>query len=264
MEIVSQSVEVPGGRLYAKRWEPASRSTLAPIVLLHDSLGSVELWRDFPALLSAATGRAVIAYDRLGFGRSSSRHQLPSPRFVSEEAELYLPPLLAALAVDRVVLFGHSVGGGMAIIAAGALGERCEAVISESAQAFVEQRTLDGIRAAQAGFAEARAFDRLRQYHADKAEWVLRAWTDTWTSEAFAAWSLREELPRMRCPALIIHGDQDEYGSTAFPETIRQLAGGPTQMEVIEGCGHVPHRTHRELVLRLVTEFLRQLETAGS
>jgi pimeloyl-ACP methyl ester carboxylesterase len=178
---------------------------------------------------------------------------------VSEEAELYLPPLMAALGLERVVLFGHSVGGGMAIIAAGQLGARCEAVISESAQAFVEQRTLDGIRAAQAGFAEERAFDRLRQYHADKAAWVLRAWTDTWTSELFATWSLRDELPRMRCPALIIHGDRDEYGSTAFPETIRQLAGGPTQMQVIEGCGHVPHRTHRALVLLLVADFLRPL-----
>jgi pimeloyl-ACP methyl ester carboxylesterase len=257
-----QFVAVPGGQLYVKRWQPETENKLAPMVLLHDSLGCVELWRDFPAQLCEATGRTAIAYDRLGFGRSSRRHRLPSQRFVSEEAELYLPPLLAALQLNQVVLYGHSVGGGMAIIAAGQLAERCLAVISESAQAFVEQRTLEGIRQAQSGFEDARAFGKLQQYHGDKAEWVLRAWTDTWTAEGFARWSLADDLPRMRCPALIIHGDRDEYGSTAFPETICRLAAGPTQLHVLPRCGHVPHRSHRDLVLALIAGFLSVLGTS--
>lgn len=255
-----QYVTVPGGQLFVKRWQPDIADKRAPIVLLHDSLGCVALWRDFPALLCDVTGRTVIAYDRLGFGRSSRRHGLPSTRFVSEESELYLPPLLAALALERVVLFGHSVGGGMAIIAAGNLGKRCVAVISESAQAFVEQRTLDGIRQAQLGFEDARAFGKLQQHHGDKAEWVLRAWTDTWTAESFARWSLADELPKMSCPALIIHGDEDEYGSTAFPDTICRLAGGPTEKHVLPHCGHVPHRSDRDEVLALIKDFCHELD----
>lgn len=259
MQTAEHLVKVAGGELYAKSWQPERVQSDAAIVLLHDSLGCVELWRDFPAALSDATAHAVIAYDRLGFGRSSRRHELPSRHFIREEAELYLPALLGALTIDNVVLFGHSVGGGMAITAAGLLGTRCRAVISESAQTFVEQRTRQGIVQAQAGFADARAFAKLTQYHGDKAEWVLRAWTETWLSEAFASWTLAAELPEMRCPSLVIHGNNDEYGSVAFPEMIRRLAGGRCQMEVIADCGHVPHRSHRETVLMLIKEFLGDL-----
>jgi pimeloyl-ACP methyl ester carboxylesterase len=254
-----QCVNVPGGSVYVKRWQPLAAASDVPIVLLHDSLGCVELWREFPELLCRTTGRPVVAYDRLGFGRSLPRRELPSPRFVSEEAEVYLPPLLDALGIERLVLCGHSVGGGMALIGAGYLRPRCAAVITESAQAFVEQRTLEGIARAKSGFEDPRAFDKLRLYHGDKAEWVLQAWTETWSSEAFARWSLAEDLPKVHCPSLIIHGDQDEYGSIAFPETIARLASGPSQMHVISGCGHVPHRSHREVVLAWVRDFLRAL-----
>jgi pimeloyl-ACP methyl ester carboxylesterase len=130
-------------------------------------------------------------------------------------------------------------------------------VISESTQAFVEARTRQGIVQAQSEFKDPRAFAKLQQYHGDKAEWVLRAWTDTWLSEAFTNWSLSAELPEMRCPALVIHGDSDEYGSTAFPETIHRLAGGSCQLHVLAGVGHVPHRSHRDVVLPLISDFLK-------
>jgi pimeloyl-ACP methyl ester carboxylesterase len=256
VQISEHMVSVRGGRMYAKRWQPKQPALDVPVVLLHDSLGCVELWRDFPEALCNATGRAVVAYDRLGFGRSDRRSELPSNRFISEEAEIYLPALLDALALENVVLCGHSVGGGMAIIAAGCLTSRCAAVISESAQAFVEPRTRQGILRAQSEFKDPRAFVKLQQYHGEKAEWVLRAWTDTWLSDAFTGWSLSAELPQMRCPSLVIHGDSDEYGSTAFPETIARLAGGPCQMHVLTGVGHVPHRSHKEVVLRLISDFL--------
>lgn len=256
VQISEHMVIVPGGRMYAKRWQPKQPALDVPVVLLHDSLGCVELWRDFPEALCSATGRAVIAYDRLGFGRSDRRSELPSARFIHEEAEIYLPALLDALALEKVALCGHSVGGGMAVIAAGRFGERCAAVITESAQAFVEPRTREGILQAQSEFKDPRAFAKLQQYHGEKAEWVLRAWTDTWLSDAFTSWSLSAELPKMLCPSLVIHGDNDEYGSTAFPETICRLAGGPCQMHVLPGVGHVPHRSHRDVVLRLISDFL--------
>lgn len=233
---------VPGGEVFVRTWMPSASSHSIPLVLLHDSLGCVELWREFPARLAERLNRPVIAYDRLGFGRSSPRHELPSPQFIREEAEVQVPALCTALGLAEFVLFGHSVGGGMALLIAATQPTKCQAVITESAQAFVEERTRAGIRAAQALFQQPEQMARLRKYHGDKAEWVLRAWTETWLSPAFDEWTLGPDLPRVRCPVLAIHGDQDEFGSVAFPRFIVEHIGGPAELAVLEGVGHVPHR----------------------
>jgi pimeloyl-ACP methyl ester carboxylesterase len=128
----------------------------------------------------------------------------------------------------------------MAIAIAATQGARCRFVVTESAQAFVEQRTLDGIVAAKAQFERNDQFARLARWHGDKAAWVLDAWTQVWLDPAFAAWSLDRWLPQVRCPVLAIHGDRDEYGSVAFPERIAHGVQGPARMVVLEACGHVP------------------------
>lgn len=255
--ISEQFVQISGGTLFVKTWTPNNPSKNPPLILLHDSLGCVEMWRDFPQALCTQTGRKIIAYDRLGFGRSSAREALPSPRFVSEEAEIYLPALLKSLNIQRFALFGHSVGGAMAVVSAGALAGQCEAVITESAQAFVEDRTREGISKAKGDFADPKIFAKLEKYHGAKTRWVLDAWIEVWLSDAFADWSLKADLPKMKCPALVIHGDQDEYGSVRFPDMICQYAGGRTEKQVLQNFGHVPHRESPELTLQLVKEFLR-------
>lgn len=202
----------------------------------------------------------MIAYDRLGFGQSSPRAERPSIDFIDEEARLFLPALRHALDLPRYVLFGHSVGGAMALTMA-ANDEGCTAVITESAQAFVEARTLDGIRAAQAQFAVPQQFARLARLHGDKARWVLDAWTEVWLSPEFAAWNLDASLARIRCPVLAIHGDLDEYGSVEFPRRIVGKANGPTQGAILEGCGHVPHRERQGDVLHLTAAFLDRYDS---
>lgn len=255
IQIFDSFETVPGGRVFVRRWklEPNLR---APILLVHDSLGSVELWRDFPEALVGSTGRSVIAYDRLGFGQSTPRRGLPSVDFIVEEAEVYLPALLQALNLDRVVLLGHSVGCGMALIAASIHPEMCESVVSVAAQAYVEPLTLSGIRSAEAKFKEADQVEKLAKYHGEKARWVLDAWTKVWLSPGFSSWSLEPYLPRVLCPVLAIHGDQDEYGSVAFPRRIVGLVGGASELAILEHCGHGPHREKKELVLQLVASFL--------
>ena len=153
-------VEVPGGSIFVRRWS-AGRSERPPIVLLHDSLGSVDQWRDFPDALTRATNRTAVAYDRLGFGRSTRRLERPSVDFVCEEAGSFFPPLRRALGMTRFALFGHSVGGAMALAIAAREGEACEAVITEAAQAFVEPRTLAGIRSAKEQFGDPGQFEKL-------------------------------------------------------------------------------------------------------
>jgi pimeloyl-ACP methyl ester carboxylesterase len=249
-------VDVDGGRIFVRQWTPDAAASVPPLVLLHDSLGSVELWRDFPAALARCLGRRVIAYDRLGFGRSSACERAPSLDFILEEAQAHFPALRDALGLERYGLFGHSVGGAMAVVIAALDGTRCRLIVTESAQAFVEARTLDGIRAAQAQFENADAFARLERWHGAKARWVLDAWTQAWLDPAFADWNLDAWLPRVCCPVLAIHGDRDEYGSAAFPERIARGVQGPAECVILDGCGHVPHRERPERVLALVSRFL--------
>lgn len=256
--IASQDVHVstPQGRLFARRWDPAARDAdAAPIVLLHDSLGCVELWRDFPEQLAAATGRAVIAYDRLGFGRSDPNPATLTTGFVEAEARDGFQAVRQALGIGRFIAFGHSVGGGMGICCAATHPQDCDALITESAQTFAENRTLDGIRAAQRNFAEPGQLDRLKKYHGDKAAWVLSAWVDTWLSPAFADWKLDDALRQVKCPVLALHGEVDEYGSAAHPEIIARLTGG--KQALLENCGHVPHREQAHIVLDLAGQWLR-------
>lgn len=254
-EVLDSLVEVPGGSIFVRRWS-AGHSERPPIVLLHDSLGSVDQWRDFPDALVRATGRTAVAYDRLGFGKSTQRSERPSLDFVSDEAVRFFPPLRRALGITRLALFGHSVGGAMALAIAALQGEACEAVITEAAQAFVEPRTLAGIRAAKEQFGDPGQFEKLARWHGSKARWVLDAWTEVWLSPGFSSWSLERHLGKIRCPVLAIHGDRDEYGSVEFPRRITRGVKGPSQLAILNRCGHVPHRERRDEVLRLTSSFL--------
>ncbi|KWF91106.1 alpha/beta hydrolase [Burkholderia cepacia] len=277
--IEETTVETPQGRLFVKRWrggpvqravgagepaasepatpEPAAPKPAAPIVLLHDSLGCVDLWRDFPAQLASVTQRDVIAYDRLGFGRSDRHPGKLGTTFVRDEADHAFAALLDQLDVDAFVALGHSVGGGMAVGCAAAYPARCRALVTIAAQAFVEDRTLAGIRDAGQQFDEPGQLDRLARYHGDKAEWVLRAWVDTWLSPAFRHWSLDDELPRVQCATLAIHGEDDEYGSDVHPKRIAARVAGPSSYLLLGRCGHMPHRERTDDVLAAIATFLR-------
>lgn len=253
-------IEVPGGLVFTRSWCASGEPAGAPLVLLHDSLGCVETWRDFPAQLAARLGRDVYAYDRLGFGRATPMDNPLSLEFIEKEAREVFPGLLEALELDQVIVLGHSVGGSMAVAIAAALPARCAAVITESAQAFVEPRTLEGVAAAKQRFNTEERLARLGRYHGTKAKWVLDAWTETWLNPLFANWSLDRHLSAVRCPALVMHGDEDEFGSSAFPERIASGVPGPAQMHIFEGVGHVPHRQVPDRVFDAVEAFVSKLQ----
>ncbi|MFY0991918.1 alpha/beta fold hydrolase [Halomonas sp. C05BenzN] len=245
----------PRGERFAARWAPPGGETpRSPIVLLHDSLGCVALWREFPAMLAVASGREVIAYDRLGFGKSAC-HPGPQPTsFIADEAEAF-DELRERFGLARFMALGHSVGGAMATEIAGRHADGCEALITVAAQACIEPRTLAGIREAEHAFRNPAAMARLTKHHGDKAEWVLRAWVDTWHAEAFADWTLDSALHRVTCPTLVIHGKHDEYGSLAQPERIAGGVAGPIETAILP-CGHVPHRECPEQLIATLQPFL--------
>ena len=255
--ITEQFVPAPGGgNLYVKSWTPPESNTWPPVILFHDSIGCVDMWRQFPAALAAHLKTRVIAYDRLGFGRSSARSGLPSIRFVTEEAETYFPALRSQLGVQQFIAFGHSVGGGMAVLAGGRSGADCRAVITESAQSHVEDLTLRSIAAGKSKFGDANELAKLERYHGQKARWVVDAWTDTWLTPEFRDWTIEHELPKVVCPLLAIHGELDEYGSVGFPDTLAALTSGVAEKLILRSCGHVPHREQQEAVLDGVKKFL--------
>lgn len=262
MKIPFQDISIQGhaGRLFVRIWSSEEPDAGPPIILFHDSLGCVELWRNFPAELCAKTGRRVIAYDRLGFGRSDAYPGKLPLDFVAKEAEADFAAVLQRLAIGRFVLFGHSVGGGIAVNCAARFGAACVALITESAQAFVEDRTVQGIEEAREFFKDAGQVARLKKYHGEKAEWVLDAWIGSWLSPAFASWSLTPVLPRVGCPVLVIHGVDDEYGSMRHPELIGRLAGGTAQVEIMADTRHVPHREKEAVVVGAVARFLQALD----
>lgn len=267
MTVTTQSFRIATarGELQVQRWQTAAVAATpgvvapAPIVLLHDSLGSVALWRDFPAQLAAATGRMVLAYDRLGFGLSDAAPGPLGADFVAQEAQGDFAALQHALGLERFMVLGHSVGGGMAAHVAAAYPQQCVALVTESAQTFVEDRTLEGIRVARDQFAQPGQLERLSKYHGDKAAWVLSAWVDTWLSPAFAGYSMQAALAQVRCPVLAIHGEQDEYGSLVHPRNIAAWVPGTVEQEIVAGGGHVPHREQPERIVARIAQFVQPL-----
>ena len=264
MTVVTQDHEIPTerGKLFARIWVPTPRpSQGSPVLLLfHDSLGCVATWRDFPEELARATRHTVIAYDRLGFGRSDPHAGSLPFTFIRDEAET-VPEVCAALGVDTIIPFGHSVGGGMAIATAARWPERCVAVVTEAAQSFIEAHTLAGVRAARETFQEPDEFERVVRRHGTKAQWVLSAWTDTWLAPDFADWRLDDDLWQVRCPTLTMHGDSDEYGSVAHVVRIMSLVQGSLRGVILRSCGHLPHR---EVTPRVMSEVSRVLLTRSS
>jgi pimeloyl-ACP methyl ester carboxylesterase len=222
---------------------------------MHDSLGCVDLWRDFPEQLARSSSRIVIAYDRLGFGRSSINKKTPTIDFIWNEAEHYFPDIKLAAQLNKYYLFGHSVGGAMSIEIA-AVDKDCLGVMTESAQAFIEDITIEGIREAKTIFQHPQQMKRLKKWHGNKANWVLKAWIDVWLSPEFSTWSLEPRISKVTCPVFALHGDRDEYGSKAFPQFISSKVSGKSRMIMLENCGHVPHKEKLDEVLHHTITFL--------
>jgi pimeloyl-ACP methyl ester carboxylesterase len=262
MDIQTQQYQVPFGTfcLYAHSWQVADANLeLAPIILLHDSLGSVALWRDFPAQLAKLTKRKVYAYDRLGFGHSDACTSLPALDFVLNEAQQAFQAVVAYFQFTQFVVLGHSVGGAMSFAIAAQEPQCCMGLVSIAAQFEVEEQTLQGIREAKKGFKQAGQLERLDKYHPQKAQWVLDAWTETWLAPEFKHWNLATVLPKVSCPSLIIHGELDEYGSIKQAQQLFDGVDGHAEMHILEGLHHLPHKEQPELVLHIIQEFLSEL-----
>jgi pimeloyl-ACP methyl ester carboxylesterase len=246
-----------GGRRLEYVDLPARHDARPALVLLHEGLGCVEMWRDLPSLLASATGCRTVAYSRWGYGRSDGLDGPRTPRYLHDEALLWLPELRAALGLERVVLVGHSDGASIALVHAGADQWPVAALVAIAPHEFVEEVTVEGIRAAGEAWRTTDLAARLRRYHRD-ADGVFAAWHDTWLSAAFRAWNIEEFLPGIRCPLLAIQGEQDEYATMAQLDAIvRGATRSPRAEQMrLEGCGHAPHRERADEVVAAIARLV--------
>jgi len=248
-----------GPHLLESAWhgDPASRA----IVLLHEGLGSVDLWRDFPRALSEATSLPVFAYSRPGYGRSSPSTPLPRlVGYIHEEA-LLLDEVLRSAGISDPVLFGHSDGASIAILHASARPVR--ALILEAPHVFAEERSLESIAKAREAYERGDLRARLARWHehVDAAFW---GWNGPWLHPGFRGWNLTGCLPSIRAPALLVQGEADEYGTLAQIETIQRGLPARTETLLLPGVGHAPHKDREPEVLAATTRFIRSLPLAVS
>ncbi|GAA3068972.1 alpha/beta hydrolase [Pseudonocardia yunnanensis] len=252
------SVEVPGGRIeYDDVPADTARGDLAPLLFLHEGLGSVGLWRGFHQRIATATGRRALAYSRFGHGYSDLPQEKRTPRFMHDEAATVVPALCSALRVERPVLVGHSDGASIALLRAAAAGSDATGMVVLAPHAFVEDVGLVGVEQARRAYTEGDLLTRMARHHRDP-DVTFWNWNDVWLDEAFREWDIRPELPAITCPVLAIQGTADPYGTVAHVEAVRDTATGPVELLVLD-CGHAPHLERPDVTQRAVTDFLHRI-----
>jgi pimeloyl-ACP methyl ester carboxylesterase len=241
-------------------WHGPAPEAATTLVFLHEGLGCVAMWRDFPAALAAATGCGALVYSRAGYGGSSPVAPVARPvSYLVDEAVEVVPPLLDALAVRRAILVGHSDGASIALCVRDA---RVAARVALAPHSFVEELTLESIRGARDAFERGELRARLRRSHGDNVDGAFLGWSGMWLDPAFRGFSIVDRLPAAAGPLLAIQGRDDPYGTLAQLEVLRERCPGPVELLVLDGCGHSPQRDRRDETLAAIVSFVRGL-TAG-
>jgi pimeloyl-ACP methyl ester carboxylesterase len=249
-------VESAGARLEVERID-VGRARVAPIVMLHEGLGSVAMWKDFPHRVAHAANRDVVVYSRAGYGRSSAARLPRGVRYMHDEALVVLPGLLDALSIGRPILFGHSDGGSIALIHAAAAHRPVAGLALMAAHVLVEDISIAGIAAAKIAWRTTDLRAKLARYH-DDVDAAFTGWNDIWLDPAFRAWNIEDHVREVRCPVLAIQGEDDEYGTFDQVERIARLAPD-VELVRLSDCRHCPHRDQPDAVLDALVRFVDRL-----
>ncbi len=248
----TSSIHVAAGVLPVQRW--GLDKPRHPVLLLHEALGSIELWRTFPQTLAETWNCSVFAYERQGHGRSSPASEPWPSNWLEQEATEVLPAVLDALGLERPLLMGHSDGGTLALQFAARFPERVSGVITLAAHVRVDERTLAGVASAGRAYRGGDLAQRLTKYHGANTDALFRRWHDTWLDPDWRSWSIEAELDAIRCPVLALQGAEDPYGLPDQMETIARRTGGDARL--MPDCGHAPHMEAPEATLEAIASFL--------
>lgn len=228
------------------------------IVFLHEALGCIAMWKNIPEIMAQSTGCDVLVYERLGYGQSTPIELPRDEDYLIHEGEIWLPRLLEKLNLNRVILFGHSDGGSIALIGAGHLPGKVTCVVTEAAHIYIDHLTRKGIEEAVELWETTNLNERLAKYHGERTEVLFRAWHETWLRERKAPMDFTPWLPRIECAALIIQGEDDQYGVPEQVTDICQGIGARAKPLFLPDCGHIPHFEAKEPLIEAATEFILQ------
>lgn len=256
-------VQAGGHRLRARSIVPAGKSLHGSpvLVFLHEGLGCIEIWREFPAMLSRAVGLPVLIYDRYGSGGSDPLQGTRSGNPFCWEAEVALPDVLTACGIERPILIGHSDGGSIALQYASSHPDSPVGVIAVAAHVFGEQLTLNSIRKAVQAFESGGLREKLARYHGAQTNSMFHGWADIWLLPENFSWNMEAALPGITCPLLVVQGANDEYGTLAQVNAIIRGVSGRTETLIIPDCAHSPHLQAREATLTGMAAFIGSLPT---
>jgi pimeloyl-ACP methyl ester carboxylesterase len=251
-----------GGRNLEYQLIPAHQINRPALVLLHEGLGSVSMWRDFPALLAAATGCQTLVYSRYGYGQSDILEEAIKTDFMHREGREILPELLATLGIVNPVLVGHSDGASIALLHAGDKHNPVAGLVVMAPHCFVEDISIRSIEAARLAFESTDLPARLARHHRD-ARRTFYGWNDIWLNPDFRNWNIEGCLPDISCPILAIQGMDDEYGTMAQIEAIARQAYASPAVELLKlaDCRHSPHRDQATAVIEAISRFADQIES---
>lgn len=264
-ETTRQHISVLGASIeYA--WIGPAADDAPTIVFLHEGLGCVEMWRDFPQDLANATGCGALVYSRTGYGSSSPVAVAPrSTRYLYDEAEIALPALLAAFSIERCILVGHSDGASIALIHAAIknISGRVQSIIVEAPHCFVEDISVTSIQRIKVAFETTDLREKLARRHGTNVDCAFWGWNGMWLDPAFRSFNIEHLLPAISVPVLAIQGADDEYGTIRQIETLEQKCLGSVERLLLDACGHSPHRDCRDETLQAMTEFIMKQRAAG-
>jgi pimeloyl-ACP methyl ester carboxylesterase len=230
------------------------------LVFLHEGLGSVSLWRDFPDQVARRVGGRGLIYSRQGYGQSDPLPGADKRRpasFMHDEALKVLPALLAHYAIEKPVLIGHSDGASIALIHAATSDDMVTGLVLMAPHVIVEPVSLASIAQIKDLYAKGALRDRLARHHTHVDDAFL-GWADTWLDPAFATWSLEPEVARLSCPVLLIQGEDDEYGTLKQLDIIEKGAAEKVARLVLPACGHSPQRDKPAEVIQAIATFVRE------
>jgi pimeloyl-ACP methyl ester carboxylesterase len=248
----TEQLSIDGRRIEYGFVQPAAARG-GDLVMLHEGLGSVSMWRGFPEQLARATGCRTLLYSRYGYGRSSPLDAPRSVDYMHEEARLWLPAILARLGIRRPILFGHSDGASIALIYAASTESEPAGIMALAPHVKVEDVTVRSIAKAKVAYLRTDLPARLSHHHAD-ADSAFWGWNRIWLDPAFRDWNIEALLPSIRCPVLAIQGEDDEYGTMEQIASIGRAAPR-SKLLALPGCRHSPHRDQPEAVLAAAAEF---------
>jgi len=251
---MTDGYDVDEHRLEAARIEGRD-PTLPTIVMLHEGLGSIAHWKNFPSLLAQETGAGVFVYSRYGHGGSDALTGRRAVSYMHHEAQIVLPEILRQAGIERPVLLGHSDGASIAILFAGMYPDVPAGLILEAPHVFVEDIAVSSIAQVRVQYEETNLPQRLGRYHAH-ADSLFRAWNDIWLDPDFRNWNIESFLDFIRCPVLVLQGSQDEYGTIKQVDAIRRRIPSASAI-ILEDCRHAPHRDCCEAALSAIRQFLR-------